>query len=129
MTEAPASATPATEPEQRGTLDVRVKALEHAVQRIVLDVPGTVRHRSTLRRLAGGGTPQASTTLRGGSARLEVQVSCAWPCDVTRVVTEVRDRVLVEAARLTGIDITTVDVTVEAVTPDDLDTAPTRRVQ
>ncbi len=119
----------ATVPEARGTLDVRVKALERVVEEVVRQTPGTVSHTSTLRRIVGGATPSASTTVHAGAARIEVRVSCAWPCDVTAIAADVRDRVLLEAPRMTGVEVRTVDVVVEVVSPDDLDDLATRRVQ
>jgi uncharacterized alkaline shock family protein YloU len=116
-------------PEVRGTLDVRVKALEHVVEEVVRQTPGTVSHTSTLRRLVRGGTPSASTTVHAGAARLDVRISCTWPCDVTRIATDVRERVLAETQRMTGVEVRSVDVAVEVISPDDLDDAGSRRVE
>ncbi len=118
----------AADPAERGTLDVRTKAIQHIVERAVLDTPGTVAHQGALGKLIGTGSPRASITMEGRRARVEVDVAAVWPAPVTRIATDVRDRVLREAARQSGVFIRTVDVTVHAVTPDAVDHQQ-RRVQ
>ncbi|WP_157559739.1 Asp23/Gls24 family envelope stress response protein [Nocardioides sp. Soil777] len=118
----------AADPAERGTLDVRTKAIQHIVERAVLDTPGTVAHQGALGKLIGTGSPRASITMEGRRARVEVDVAAVWPSPVTRIATDVRDRVLHEAVRQSGVFIRTVDVTVHLVTPDAVDHQQ-RRVQ
>lgn len=122
--------TPATRqlaaPEDRGSLEVRLRAIRHVVERVALQTPGVVRHSTVLGRVAGGGSPHAEVAMRGRSARIALRVAVVWPAPVTSVAAEVRDAVRTEAARLTGVHVETVDVEVYAVSEDDTD-APTRR--
>ncbi|GAA2012684.1 MULTISPECIES: Asp23/Gls24 family envelope stress response protein [Nocardioides] len=120
-------------PEDRGRLDVRTRALQHVVERAALEAPGTVSRRpamgsalgssvgSALGRLTGSGSPQATVTVHGARARVEVDVAAVWPCAVSDIAEGVRATVQRETARISGIDITTVDVTVHLVDPEPAD--------
>ncbi|MGH3349726.1 MAG: Asp23/Gls24 family envelope stress response protein [Nocardioides sp.] len=103
--------------EDRGTLDVRNKAIQRIVEHIVLQVPGTVTHRSSLGRITGAALPKADITTEGRAVRVKVDIAMAWPGNISQVATAVRDRVRQEAFRLSGIQIRSVDVTVHAVDP------------
>jgi uncharacterized alkaline shock family protein YloU len=114
-----------TTPEERGRLDIRLTAVERTAELAARHVPGTVAHTGRLAaagqlaaplgRLAGTRYPRASVTLRGGRARVEVDVAAPWPSPVALVAARVRDRVRDETTRITGIEIRSVDVTVHAV--------------
>lgn len=115
----PAPAEPHGEaPESRGQLHVRAHALRHIVETAAREVPGV---RPTDSALAGvrSATPHASVTVRGATARVDLQVACAWPADVSGIAARVRDRVLVRAAELSGVRIASVDVTVTVAGTDD----------
>ncbi|OIJ26040.1 Asp23/Gls24 family envelope stress response protein [Nocardioides luteus] len=103
--------------EDRGTLDVRNKALQRIIERVALSVPGTVVHRSGLGRVIGSALPKADITAEGRAVRVKLDVAMAWPGNVSRVATSARDAVRQEAFRLSGIEIRSVDVTVHAVDP------------
>ncbi len=135
MVETPTPTSPATRsneattsPDERGTLDVRHKAIQRIVEHAVLQTPGTVAHRSTLGRLTGAGSPKATITMEGRAARVEVDVAAIWPCDVDRIATAVRNTVLTEAFRLSGVQIRAVDVTLHTVDSASVEQT-TRRVQ
>lgn len=128
MTDNPAAASAPTEAAERGTLDVRIKALQHIVERIALGVHGSVAHETVLGRLRGNGTPNATVTMEGRSARVHIDVAVTWPCRVAEIAQDVRDTVLREATRLSGVDVRTVDVTVQTLTREDAN-QPERRVQ
>ncbi|WP_447644749.1 hypothetical protein [Nocardioides zeae] len=110
----------------RGTLEVRTKAIRTLVEQAALETPGTVAHRAGLARLTG----QSRTTveMHGRSARVTTDVACVWPCAVTQIAVEVRDRIRELAARYSGVHISSVDVTVHVVAPGDTD-QPRRRVE
>ncbi|QIG42158.1 Asp23/Gls24 family envelope stress response protein [Nocardioides anomalus] len=99
---------------ERGTLEVRTKALQHVVERATLDVPGTVTQHRTLGGVLGSGAPRASVSVRGGRARIDVTVACGWPAPVARIAADVRTRVTEQATALTGVQVLSVDVTVQA---------------
>lgn len=103
--------------EDRGTLDVRNKALQRIIERVALTVPGTVAHRTALGRVTGSALPKADITAEGRAVRVKLDVAMTWPGNVSRVATSARDAVRQEAFRLSGIEIRSVDVTVHAVDP------------
>lgn len=115
--------------DERGTLDVRSKALEQIICGASLTVAGTVAVHPAggLQQLTGSTYPSASVSFAGTAARAELSVAAAWPCTVQELAANVRDRVRAEATRLSGTDISRLDVTVHLVTAGSVPT-PTRRV-
>lgn len=115
--------------DDRGTLDVRSKALEQIICGASLTVAGTVAVSPAggLQQLTGSTYPSANVSFAGTTARAELSVAAAWPCRVQDLVTRVRDHVRAEATRLSGTDVARLDVTVHLVTADSVPT-PTRRV-
>lgn len=103
--------------DDRGTLDVRNKALQRIVEHAALRLPGTVAQSSTLGRITGMALPKADITAEGRAVRVKLDVAMPWPGDVTRIATAARDTVREEAFRLSGIEVRSVDVTVHAVDP------------
>lgn len=114
----PESADPA---EDRGTLDVRHKALQRIVEHVALRLPGTVAQSSTLGRITGMTLPKADIMAEGRDVRVKLDVAMLWPGNVSHIATAARDAVRQEAFRLSGIQIRSVDVTVHAVDPTDSD--------
>lgn len=106
-----AAVEPLPDPGSRGQLSVRARALQHVVESVALEVP---RVRRTDSSLAGvrSATPHASVHVRGSAARVSLQVACDWPAPVAQVAEQVREHVLDRAPGLTGVRITSVDVTV-----------------
>lgn len=104
--------------EARGGLQVKAHALRHIVEAAAREVAGVT---PTDGGLAGvrSGTPHASVTVRGATARVDLQVACSWPAPVSQVAADVRDRVLQRAAELSGVRIASVDVTVTVARTDD----------
>ena len=109
------------DPPERGTLDVRLKAVERVAELAALEVAGTVRHQGALDRVAGGGYPKVTTRVHGRSARITVQVACSWPAPVARLAERVRVKVLSQTTSLTGVHVASVDVTVHPITTTDDD--------
>lgn len=114
---------------ERGTLEVRTRALQHIVERTVLGAEGAVTHRRALGKLRGGDSPQAAITMEGRHARVSVDVAAVWPCRVSDIAERVRETVMQEAPRLSGVDVRTVDVTVHVLRPGDVDEHQRRRAQ
>ena len=112
---------PVDRAEDRGVLDLRLRAVRRIAEQVVRETPGTVAHRSRLGRLTGSGTPRADVVVSGGTARIEVEVSVVWPCAIGEVASHVRERVLAQTARQTGLHVARVDVTIRVVPRDDGD--------
>lgn len=119
----------ADDPQQRGVLDVRTKAIQHIVERVVTLTPGTVATRTAMGSLRGSNLPRASVSMQGGSARISVDVACAWPCRLSEIVAQVRDSVRTETARMAGSHVRSVDVKIHAVGAEDLAPSERRRVE
>ena len=112
--------------DARGTLDVRLKAVERIAERAALEVEGTVRQRGTLDAVSGGGYPRVEARVHGRTARLTVHVACGWPAPVAHLAEQVRDTVLTRTSALTGVHVSSVDVTVHTISSS---TDESRRVR
>lgn len=112
--------------EERGTLEVRARAIEQIIRGAALSVDGVVSHAvGGVQQLTGASYPSASVTLVGSAARAKLDVAVPWPSSVQDVATTVRDHVRAEATRLSGTELLRLDVTVHLVTTDPA--TPTRR--
>ncbi|MEI7056518.1 Asp23/Gls24 family envelope stress response protein [Nocardioides sp. CCNWLW239] len=101
----------------RGTLDVRNRAVQRIVENLALQLPGTVARQSTLGRITGMALPKADVTAEGRAVRVKLDIAITWPGNISRIGTAARETVRREAFRLSGIEIRSVDVTVHAVDP------------
>ncbi|MBZ5735711.1 Asp23/Gls24 family envelope stress response protein [Nocardioides sp. TRM66260-LWL] len=105
-------------PERRGDLDVRTRVIARIAERVAAEVPEVLVEdagllgRAPLGPLSRSGSPSAEVRIQGHGARVRLDVACRYPAPITRVAADVRERVLVEAARLSGVPLTVVDVTV-----------------
>ena len=117
-----------SDPATRGTLDVRIAAIEHLAEHVARDVDGTVAYRSGLDKLRGRGYPHAQVSARGPASWITLDIAVAWPSAVEQVAAAARDHVRTETARLSGSDVRRVDVTVHVISADQVD-SPQRRVQ
>ncbi|MDO9380759.1 MAG: Asp23/Gls24 family envelope stress response protein [Nocardioidaceae bacterium] len=115
-------------PEERGSLDVRSKAVTHIAERAADEVEGTVRNASTLQKATGRGYPRASVRLDRNRAWIDLDVAVTWPAPAARIAQQVRDGVAARTTTLSGLDVRRVDVTVHVITQTEDDT-PRRRVQ
>ncbi|RYJ05265.1 MAG: hypothetical protein EON52_12450 [Actinomycetales bacterium] len=112
--------------EERGTLDVRAKAVENILRNAALAVPGSVPHTGGVGPLSTKSLPSASVTFRGSIATATLDVAAHWPCRAEELAASVRDTVRTEASRLSGTDITRVDVTLHVVPGSNPTTRPRR---
>ena len=112
----------------RGTLDVRIAAIEHLAEHVATEVDGTVAYRSGLDKLRGRGYPRAQVSARGPASWISLDIAVAWPSAVEQVAAAARDHVRTETARLSGSDVRRVDVTVHVISADQV-SAPRKRVQ
>lgn len=70
--------------------------------------------------------PEASVELVDGSATVALDVAVAYPSSIVTATDRIRDQIVAEVARLTGVEVTRVDITVTALHRA---ASPTRRVQ
>jgi uncharacterized alkaline shock family protein YloU len=100
--------------DDRGSLDVRTKAVEHIIANASLEVPGCVARPAGLQKLARS-LPSASVTIRGSVAIAELHAAAAWPCGAQELAATIRDTVRAEASRQSGLEIGRLDVTLHVV--------------
>jgi uncharacterized alkaline shock family protein YloU len=105
--------------DDRGSLDVRAKAVEHIVAAASLEVPGCVARPAGIQKLARS-LPSASITFRGSVAIAELHAAATWPCRAQELASAIRDAVRIEASRQSGVEIGRVDVTLHVVPADDV---------
>ncbi|MEO8748816.1 MAG: Asp23/Gls24 family envelope stress response protein [Allobranchiibius sp.] len=117
-----------SDPAARGVLDIRTAAIEHLVEIIADEVPGTVRFANTLDKLRSRGYPNAQASVRGSTTWISLDIAVQWPSPVESIAAHVRSQVLTEATRLSGSEVRRVDVTVHVLSADQVG-PPRRRVQ
>lgn len=105
--------------DDRGSLDVRAKAVEHIVANASLEVPGCVARPAGIQKLARS-LPSASVTFRGSVAIAELHAAATWPCRAQELASTIRDTVRAEASRQSGLEISRLDVTLHVVPADEV---------
>lgn len=123
---APAQSAPAqpaltyptlADPGERGTLEIRDRALNRLATTAALAVPGVVRNGQSLGTRA---LPQALTMQEDGELTVLVQIAVDWPCVLTEVARAVQLTVADHLLRLTGIPVARADVSITRVLPPSL---------
>lgn len=110
---------------ERGDVSLHSRAIERILAQTSMQIPQTVRHSgSVIDR--GDKYPSVNIDLRGQSVWVQLDVAVTWPAPLEQVAAEVRDRVLAEGTRLSGLSVERVDVTVHVV---ESTKNPRRRVQ
>lgn len=64
-----------------------------------------------------GGLPTVSARLGGGTVRLAVSMSVAYPVPLLEVTEEVRDLIRNRVAALTGLQVTSIEINISALVP------------
>jgi len=122
---------PVTDTEQAdqggpGRTTIAPRVVERLAVAAAREVDSTAAGRGGLGGLVRGRLPRASATIAGQTSKVEVQVGATWPDGLAGVAARVRDHVSERIRTLSGIEVTSVDVTVaEIVSARDL----TPRVQ
>lgn len=115
-------------PGERGDLKVHDRAVARIIEHAATTVPGAVTNTQTLDRLRGRRShPHADVRIQGSRAWVDLAVAATWPCRANELVESVRETVLEQAGRLSGLDIARIDVHLQFVETDG--TAETRRVR
>lgn len=99
----------------RGTLAVADRVIDKIAAHAASLVVGVVPSGSALDTVTGRTLPRASSRVRGSQARVSVQIAVAWPHPLATIADRVRSIVSRELNRLSGLDVVSVDVTVERV--------------
>lgn len=104
---------------ERGRLVIADAALEHTARTAAHRARGVVRRGGSLQRLAGRSAPGVELRRSGDRLRVRVSVGLAWPEPVAEVARTVRDDVAATVARVSGMTVEAVDVTVTHLEPTD----------
>jgi len=100
------------DPSSRGDLDIAEKAIDRIAGHAASQVAGVVSSSATLDKIPGRGLPRVSSTVRGSQASIQVEIAVAWPLPLSAVAGEVRSVVSGTVARLAGLTVVSVDVSV-----------------
>ncbi len=111
---------------ERGGLDVADRVVAALARRASADVEGTVRHGGSVAGLMGRRYPDASVSVLGQRAWIELDVAGTWPCDVSDLGARTRETVARRVGELGGVHVERLDVTVHVVSETE---AEPRRVQ
>lgn len=117
------------DPAERGSLHVRDQVVARIARLAALEVEGVTEHSSGLDRVTGGSLPKVDASTAGGRVRASVDIATVWPASLAETSGRVRDHVRDQLARLSGLDVDTVDVSVAAIVPEHTGTTARRRVQ
>ncbi len=100
------------DPSSRGDLDIAEKAIDRIAGHAASQVAGVVSSSATLDKIPGRRLPRVSSTVRGSQASIQVEIAVAWPLPLSAVAGEVRSVVSDTVARLAGLTVVSVDVSV-----------------
>lgn len=117
-----AEPAPAPAP-QRGRLDLADRVVEKIAVRAALECAGvvsTAEDRSSVgdavQWVVRTDLPRAQAQVGTGATRVAVRIAVRWPCPLPATTAAVRARVGDQVARLTGLRVDGVDVSVSALT-------------
>lgn len=104
---------------ERGRLVIHDTALEHTARIAASRASGVVRRTGKVERLVKGSGPSVDLRRSGDRLRARVAVSLAWPEPIAETARAVRDDVTTTLARVSGMTVEAVDVTVTHIETTD----------
>lgn len=104
---------------ERGRLVIADAALEHTAGIAALRAHGVVRRGGSMEKLTGRSKPGVELRRSGDRLRVLVSVGLSWPEPVADTARAVRDDVAATMARVSGMTVEAVDVTVTHLEPTD----------
>ena len=108
---------PVTDPGDRGSLQVRGRAIEHLVEAAVLTTPGVRRHGKALSGLIGHDLPRVDAVVAGDHVRTAVEVAAEWGRPLATLSADARGRITTALRDHAGLAVGGVTVHVAAVLP------------
>ncbi|KKF01862.1 Asp23/Gls24 family envelope stress response protein [Mycolicibacterium obuense] len=106
-----------TDPGDRGSLQVRDRAIEHLVEAAVLTTPGVRRHGRALSNLVGHDLPRVDAVVAGDHVRTAVQVAAEWGRPLAALSADARGRITTALRDHAGLAVDGVTVHVAAIVP------------
>lgn len=106
---------------ERGGLDIADRVVSALARQASAGVSGTVRRGGTVAGLVGRRYPDASVSVLGRRAWIELDVAGVWPCDVSDLGSRTREAVARSVSELGGVHVERLDVTVHVVPVEESD--------
>lgn len=122
-----ADTDPLVDPDDRGRLTIRHRAVERITMAAALNTPGVHRHGGGLGRLAGRDLPRVDVDVAGDRVRADVEVAVEWGRPLAATATAVRRDVTRALSDHSGLTVDSVRVHIAAVIPPD--TTSTRSLE
>ncbi|RVW01089.1 DUF6286 domain-containing Asp23/Gls24 family envelope stress response protein [Rhodococcus xishaensis] len=110
------------EPDTRGRLILKDRAIARIATTAALEVPGVVLQRGGLIRITGRDLPRADVSTGSHSVAINLYLGVQWPCDVAELTRRVHRKVGDQVENLTGMPLHQLGVFVagtDAETTDD----------
>lgn len=104
----PKAAVPTDAPPRRGTLDVAPRVVERVAEAAALRTPDV---RPVSRRV-GSERVQVEARVLGDAASVHMQIAVGYPSPVRETCQRLRAAVLEDVRRLTGVEVTRLDLQV-----------------
>ncbi|WP_157225969.1 Asp23/Gls24 family envelope stress response protein [Rhodococcus sp. AW25M09] len=118
MTETATEADTPNDPGQRGSLEIKHKAVERLAVLAARSTDSVTARHPGLRVLGGRDLPKAEVTVNGSRVRAQVVVAVTWPSPLAQVAANVRAAVARDLSELGLYTVDRVDVTVECVSAE-----------
>lgn len=112
-------AAPVTDAGDRGSLQVRGRAIEHLVEAAVLTTPGVRRHGKALSGLIGHDLPRVDAVVAGDHVRTEVAIAAEWGRPLAALAADARSRITTALRDHAGLVVDGIAVHVAAVVTTD----------
>ncbi|MBX7454593.1 Asp23/Gls24 family envelope stress response protein [Mycolicibacterium sp. 3033] len=106
-----------TDPGDRGSLEVRDRAIEHLVEAAVLTTPGVQRHGRALSNLVGHDLPRVDAVVAGDRVRTAVEIAAEWGRPLAALSADARNRITTALRDHAGLTVDSVTVHVAAIVP------------
>lgn len=111
--------SPATLPEDRGTLVVHDRAVSTIASAAAKASDGTATQASSgLKKLAGRTLPRVDVHNSGGCVRVDAAIAAQWPQSIDEVAAAARDRIADDVQTMSGQVVQSVDVSVQSISAD-----------
>ncbi|WP_179272816.1 MULTISPECIES: Asp23/Gls24 family envelope stress response protein [unclassified Rhodococcus (in: high G+C Gram-positive bacteria)] len=107
--------TAAVDPGERGSLEIKHKAVERLAVLAARSTDAVAGPQPGLRVLSGRDLPKADVTISGSRVRAQVAVAVTWPSPLAKVAADVRAAVARDLSELGIYTVDRVDVTVQCV--------------
>lgn len=109
------------EPGNRGSLEIKHKAVERLATLAARRTGGVSDRQQGLRVLGSRDLPKADVTVTGDRVRAQIAVAVTWPSPLAKVAADVRSAVARDLSELGIYTVERVDVTVQCIPADDND--------